>query len=54
MKLGGRCPLNKVEDPESFMKLKLEKFYRKPFKDLNINDGNLKKEFCNICENFLC
>lgn len=54
MKLGGRCPLQYVKNPELFMKRKLEKFYGKSFKQLNISDGNLKKEFCNICENFLC
>jgi len=55
MKLGGRCPLNKIKDQESYIKTELENFYGVPLEKLNIINGNLKKEFCkNICKNILC
>jgi len=53
MKLGGRCPLNNIENKEEFLKKEIEKFYGKPLNQLNI-DGDLKKEFCKICKNILC
>jgi len=51
--IGGRCPLNRVEDKEEFLRKELENFYKKQTNCLSVEE--LKKEFCrNVCENIMC
>jgi len=53
MNIGGRCPLNFVEDKEKFLRTELENFYKKPINGLSIDE--MREEFCrNICGNIMC
>lgn len=49
MKLGGRCPLNHVENQEEFLRTELQNFYRK---QVNTDIEIMRQEFCRkVCKN---
>jgi hypothetical protein len=53
MKMGGRCPLNKVRNQEKFLRTEIERFYNRPMKASSIE--LMKEKFCrDICKNILC
>lgn len=53
MRIGGKCPLNLVEDQETYIRTELEKFNKEKIIDSDVD--SMRKEFCrNICKNITC